>query len=172
MLSSFSCPKDIDIEKFIKERAIEFEKLGKSRTYLIFIEECFNVGKPIICGYFSLSLKSLQIPEKTSNRTRMKLDGFSSKKNNEPIKELTCYLIGQLSKNFAEELKDFSGSELLDYAFEKISHAQRYVGGRFVLVECHNDKKIINFYKNNGFEHFANIPDNGKEMLQFISKIS
>ena len=34
LISIFNCEKDKDIENFIRERAILFEKLGKSRTYL------------------------------------------------------------------------------------------------------------------------------------------
>ena len=39
LISIFVCHKDLDIENFLKEKAILFEKLGKSRTYLIFDEE-------------------------------------------------------------------------------------------------------------------------------------
>ena len=38
LLSSFSCAKDPDIEHFLHSRAVEFERLSKSRTYLIFDE--------------------------------------------------------------------------------------------------------------------------------------
>jgi len=39
LISIFVCGKDFDIESFIKEKAIQFEKLGKSRTFLIFNED-------------------------------------------------------------------------------------------------------------------------------------
>ena len=39
LLSSFSCKKDKDIEFFLHNRAIEFEKLSKARTYLVFDQE-------------------------------------------------------------------------------------------------------------------------------------
>lgn len=35
ILHSFSCNQDNDIESFLHNRAVEFEKLGKSRTYII-----------------------------------------------------------------------------------------------------------------------------------------
>ena len=34
-LADFSCPINQDIESFIKEKAILFEKMDKSRTYII-----------------------------------------------------------------------------------------------------------------------------------------
>ena len=39
LLSSFSCKKDEDIEYFLQNRAIEFEKLSKARTYLVFDQD-------------------------------------------------------------------------------------------------------------------------------------
>ena len=41
LISIFVCEKDADIENFLKDRAIQFEKLGKSRPFLIYDEyEC------------------------------------------------------------------------------------------------------------------------------------
>lgn len=77
LISIFNCEKDKDIENFIRERAILFEKLGKSRTYLIFDEdeEEFKV-----LAYFTLAMQVLKIPEDLlSNRKTKFLDGFSSK---------------------------------------------------------------------------------------------
>jgi len=34
LISIFLCANDNDIETFLKERAITFEKLGKSRSFL------------------------------------------------------------------------------------------------------------------------------------------
>ena len=44
LLSSFSCAKDPDIEHFLRSRAVEFERLSKSRTYLIFDEDELKTG--------------------------------------------------------------------------------------------------------------------------------
>lgn len=65
LISIFTCHKDPDIENFLKEKAILFEKLGKSRTFLIFDEgdEEFKV-----LAYFTLAPQVLKIPEKFSNR--------------------------------------------------------------------------------------------------------
>ena len=49
LISIFNCENDKDIESFIKERAILFEKLGKSRTYLIFDEDEYLI-KVTIAG--------------------------------------------------------------------------------------------------------------------------
>ena len=46
LLSSFSCEKDGDIEFFLHNKAIEFEKLSKTRTYLILNQEV-SIPAPI-----------------------------------------------------------------------------------------------------------------------------
>lgn len=75
-LSSFSCIEDEDIESFLNNRAIEFERLSKSRTYLICDEEQLaNNGLDCITiyGYISVALKILTIPKEISNRMRKEL---------------------------------------------------------------------------------------------------
>lgn len=36
ILSSFSCPLNLDVEHFLKTKAIEFSKRGFSKTHLIY----------------------------------------------------------------------------------------------------------------------------------------
>ncbi len=82
LLSSFSCTQDKDIELFLHNRAIEFEKLSKSRTYLVFNEEELitrNITEQSVYGYISLALKVLSVPDSVSNHMRKGLDGFSAK---------------------------------------------------------------------------------------------
>ena len=103
ILSSFVCEKDEDIQQFLHSKAVEFEKLSKSRTYLICDQEQLentedNSESLKIYGYISLALKVLSIPNEISNRMRKELDGFSSKIHGERISDFPCYLIGQLSR--------------------------------------------------------------------------
>jgi len=39
ILSEFSCTKDKDVERYLKKKAIEYEKSQISRTYLLFDSE-------------------------------------------------------------------------------------------------------------------------------------
>lgn len=93
LLSSFSCEKDEDIEYFLHKRAIEFEKLSKARTYLVFDQEQLeNKDKHLIVyGYISIALKILSVPQDISNRMRKELDGFSAKIHGELIGDFPCY---------------------------------------------------------------------------------
>ena len=65
LLNKFSCSQDLDIENFLKEKAIKFERLLKARTYLILNEEELidsnDISNVNIYGYFSIALKVLTI---------------------------------------------------------------------------------------------------------------
>ena len=113
LISIFYCEKDKDIENFIKERAILFEKLGKSRTYIIFDED--NEDEFNILAYFTLAMQVLKVPEKLlSGRKTKKMDGFSSKIKGTKITEFPTILVGQVGKNDLYE-KLISGEEIMKY---------------------------------------------------------
>ena len=120
LLSSFSCAYDEDIQNFLHNRAIDFEKLSKSRTYLILSEEQFQNPKVefdefTIYGYISLAVKVFTVPETTSNRQRQQLDGFSAKEHGKQISNFPCYLIGQLARNSNIPKEIISRAELLQF---------------------------------------------------------
>lgn len=149
LISIFNCEKDKDIENFIRERAILFEKLGKSRTYLIFDEdeEEFKV-----LAYFTLAMQVLKIPEDLlSNRKTKFLDGFSSKIRGEKITEFPTILIGQVGKNdLFKEL--ISGNEIMQYCLSTVFKGQAVLAGRIIMLECKDAPYIINLYKKFGFQ--------------------
>lgn len=115
LLSSFSCKKDKDIEYFLHNRAIEFEKLSKARTYLVMDQEQLKNKEKhlIIYGYVSIALKILSVAQDMSNRMRKELDGFSAKIRGEQISDFPCYLLGQLSKNSNAKSEELSGKQLI-----------------------------------------------------------
>ena len=70
ILSSFSCDKDKDIEFFLRNKAVDFEKVSKSRTYLFCDYQEFSENPIVVLGYFTLSLKVLILPEELSVHAR------------------------------------------------------------------------------------------------------
>ena len=173
LLSSFSCSYDTDIEHFLHNTALNFELLSKARTYLIFDERDILVGNnsPIIYGYVSLALKILSVPDSISNRMRKELDGLNAKIHGQRITDFPCYLIGQLSKNTNINNNPVSGNDLLQIAFDIIASASDAVGGRYMMIECRNEHKLLEFYNNNNFFEIARIPDDNIPMVQMIRKI-
>ena len=173
LLSSFYCELDSDIESFLRNRAVEFENLSKARTYLIFDASDLENGRenPHIYGYISLALKILTVPESASNRLRKELDGFNAKIHGQQISDFPCYLIGQLSKNSDVKDNPVSGSDLLGVAFDIIASATEAVGGRYMMIECRNEEKLLKFYADNSFSEIDRLPDEDIPMVQMIRKI-
>lgn len=64
LLSDFSCPKNLDVEHFLKKNAIEFTKKNQSVTYLVFSND-----EGELIGYFSIALKPLTVRGETVSNT-------------------------------------------------------------------------------------------------------
>jgi hypothetical protein len=161
-IASFSC-KDKDVEYFLKNKAAEFEKRDKSRTYLVFDDDRYLSGDATILAYFTLSLKSLEFGDTLSKNKIKDIDGFSKE-----VSGVAIALIGQLGKDEGEAI-DVLGEDLLDLCMDKIFQVKNLIGGRYVLIECHDIDKVVDFYRNNGFERLQ--VDNSDNYLQMVRRI-
>ena len=95
MLSDFSCPKNPDVEYFLKKNAIEFTKKNQSVTYLVFSND-----EGELIGYFSIALKPLTVRGETvSNTVKRKLLRISELDEKSQTYTMSAYLIAQLGKN-------------------------------------------------------------------------
>ena len=143
ILKTFNCSIVPDIENFLQNKAIEFEKRDVSRTYLLI--DTINLK---IVAYFTLSI-SVSTTNKLSKTQIKKIDGFSK------FREcLGFYLIGQLGidDNYRKlHKKQGLGKILLKYIKIILKQSQDLVGGRFILIDAVKDKKVIEFYENNHF---------------------
>ena len=153
-MQNFRC-KDTDVENFLKNKAFDFEHRNKSRTYLIF------EGENLV-AYYTLSLYSLVFDETTSKNLVKRIDGFSKS-----VQSVGIILIGQLGKDFNLG-KNISGAHLLDKCLRAIIDVQRIAGGRYTMIECAEIPKVVQFYKNNGFEVLRKIDD---KYLRMIKKL-
>ncbi|WP_343101010.1 N-acetyltransferase [Romboutsia sp. MSSM.1001216sp_RTP31141st1_G3_RTP31141_220114] len=165
ILSSFYCPKNKDVQDFIRVKAIEFSKQGLARTHLIFM----NIKNEMkLLGYFTLSNKAISIHKKSlSNKLRSRISKFGNYENEYNAYTLSAILIGQIGKNYANEVNKFiKGEEILKIACDKVKNAQLDIGGRVVYLECEDVEYLVDFYTNNGFHSF------GKRMLDKDEKDS
>ena len=55
-ISEFSCPKNPEVENFLKNNAVEFTKKSQSVTYFV-----YSLESKRLVGYFSIALKSLTV---------------------------------------------------------------------------------------------------------------
>ncbi len=165
-----------DVEHFLHEKAIQFENVDLSRTYLVLSH--FQ-RKVYLTGYFSISNKSLVIPkatfQKLSSSLQKKLVGMGHKTDSKNY-ECKGYLLGQIGKNYsqlAQKADLVCGNDLLELAYKKIKEAHELVGGRVLYLECENHSKVKKFYKQNGFAEIENwISPNGLCLfVKMIDKI-
>jgi hypothetical protein len=141
-IEKFSC-QDSDVEKFLKEKAAEFDKRNKSRTYLLFDTD--EKDDILILGYFTVTMKSLKLSPALSKSKVKKIDGFRS-----DIKETEAVLIGQLGKNQNYKTQ-IDGKTILKTALEVVYASCELIGGRIVFLECANNEKVVKFYEENNF---------------------
>ncbi|RUM46497.1 MAG: hypothetical protein DSY47_07990 [Hydrogenothermus sp.] len=151
LLNTFYCEKDIDIENFLKNKAIEFEKRKISRTYL-----WIDLENKEVAGYFSIGLDVVSIKGINSNNLKKKLNKGYKPKND----FLFTYLIGQLARSDRYFKKDLSGNEIIKTALAKIKEAQTAVGGHLVCLDIsYPDRKpnLVKFYTKFGFRELIKI---------------
>lgn len=155
ILSDFVCPQNKDIEDFLWNKAIEFEKQGVSTTYLIFASHKGNVR---LFGFFAIAMKAMSVPasRKLSDNLKRRLNRFAIRNNDTKEYLVPSILIAQLGKNHKDDLnKEITGDELLKIACDKAKQIQRLSSGKFIYLECEDEEKLINFYKRNGFHDFG-----------------
>lgn len=152
ILSDFSCGRNLDVEKFIKEQSIDFTKKNQSVTYLVFD----NIYAELV-GYYTIAIKPINVSaskfSKTMNRKIARVGELDEESG---TYTLSAYLIAQLGKNFANGANyKISGQQLLQAAIDTILRLQYMAGGMVVFLETENDKKLLDFYENqNGFKRF------------------
>ena len=69
----------------------------------------------------------------------------------------------------AKSLGSYFGKDLLDLCMDKIYQMKALVGGRYVLIECHDIDKVVDFYCNNGFMRLQ--LDKSDNYLQMVRRI-
>lgn len=151
LLSEFLCPLNMDVERFLKQQAIEFTKKHQAVTYLV-----LSLEDAELLGYFSITIKPLVVKaEPFSNTARRKLARFSEIDKGEQTYNLAAYLIAQLGKNFSDRARGrITGQELLEAAIRQTQILQYQAGGMVVFVETDNKEKLLSFYENYGFKRF------------------
>lgn len=154
-LSRFSCPRNLDVELFLKEKAIEFGRQGIAATHLVYHS---YQDKPVLVGYYALSNKPVVIKGNNINRKwRSRLNRFATYDSELKQYSIALPLIGQLGKNFTNEYnKLITGDDLLGFACDKIKEFQLNIGGKMAYLECEDTPKLTEFYERNGFAKFGN----------------
>lgn len=152
ILSSFSSPKNVDVQDFIRNKALVFSNQSLSKTVLIYWVSHDRTEKYLV-GYYTLAHKIINIEHDVlSRKMGQRLFRYGTYNQEKRIHTIPAILIGQLSKNFDSGNEYLiSGSDLLQMALNRIREIQAEIGGRLVFLECEDDPKLLDFYTKNGF---------------------
>ncbi|HDN3472593.1 TPA: hypothetical protein RUV33_002213 [Staphylococcus aureus] len=144
-----------DVDLFLKNKSIAFDRQNLSRTHLVFSQ--FK-SKQILVGYFTISNKPLvftkRMLDKISNTLKKKLyqKGETHSGNDNLI--IQRYLIAQIGKNYSEEAlatKPINGNDLLSLAYEKVLEGANIFGGSYIWIEYEDVYRLREFYRKFGF---------------------
>lgn len=156
MLSSFSSPKNRDVEEYLKDpnKGIENAKQNISPTSLVYAS-VDETDERFLCGYFTLTTKTIEVKRKNIDRnTYDKLKKFGA--HDGQTCTIPAPLIAQLGKNYADNCNNLiDGSVLLQMACDEVRKAQQIIGGKVVYLECEDTEKLLKFYTDNGFREFS-----------------
>jgi len=145
-LNGFVCNKNIEIESYLKNNSIDFNKKHQAMTYLL-----FDRNRDVI-AYFALSVKPISIKcEQLSNNELKKLLRIAEIDINDNSLNPSAYLIAQLGKKDGSIIN-------LDMIFKFVNYyinaAQDICGGVVEFLESENNDRLIQLYKDKGFKIF------------------
>lgn len=144
LLSDFSCPKNEEIENFIKKNAVDFAKKKMSITHLVMDEN----GK--LAAIFALTHKAVKIKDEVLSSTlKKKLKRYARIDEDTNSCMVSAFLIAQFGKNYEErEGEPVSGNSLMDNAMDILTAVQHDIGGGVVYLECEDKPQLLSFYQN------------------------
>lgn len=151
VLSTFSCKRNTDVERFLLSQSIDFTKKNQSVTYVVLAAE-----SGLLIGYFTITIKPISVNGAGfSNTVKRKIARVSEQDPGNGNYSLSAYLVAQLGKNFSNDVNELiTGEQLLGLAIEKVEELQYMAGGMVVFLEAENEEKLLEFYEANGFKRF------------------
>lgn len=144
----FSCHRETDLENFLANKAITYEKAEFGKTYLMVDDDLLKEGTFSIAAYFTIAHTAVDISMLSKKKKRAALGNYPGRDN---LNLVSSYLIGQLGRNDAYTTDDLPGELILDECYHSISVAARAVGGKLLVLEC-RERMYKNFYENQGFK--------------------
>ena len=144
-LSAFSCPLNIEIETFARDKAIDFANRKLSISYIV-----FDNADSQILGYFTLTHKAIDIKgTDLSNTSRKKLGNHSRYEADTDTYSTSAFLLAQFGKNYGvDDGKRISGVELMQCAIDILSDIQHRIGGGVVYLDAEDRNELRDFYEN------------------------
>ena len=142
--------KNVDVKKFLRQKAVISTKLNTASTYLVVSYENNTID---ILGYFSLATKMLTLKQSALTKTERRIiSRFGYFDEESASFKLPAILIAQFIRNFNKNSKSIKGSNLMKIVLKQVKDIQHLTSGKTIFLECEQNKKIIDFYTECGFQ--------------------
>ena len=153
LITGFLCHADTDVEAFLKNNAIKYERKGLSRTYLYIYDDGTSA---YVVAYFTIAITSTSF-KKISKSRKANVLGF--KPGRDTKDHFGGILIGQLGRADGFDSSDINGQEMIEDAESIIEKGRYYLGGKIVYLDC--KEPLIKLYKDNGYKLVIKTPYQG-----------
>lgn len=153
-LKEFRCSRDPQLERFIHEQAIIYEKKGFGRTYLVFdTSSGYENRIEPIAAFFTITITATDYSE-ISKSKKAKILG--SKPGREMFTAFGGILIGQLARDDRYGSDFINGETLLRECESYIELGRQYIGGRIVYLDC--KEALVKTYQKSNYKQLVDVP--------------
>jgi hypothetical protein len=137
----FCCVRDKDVESFIHDKAIRYERSGLSRTYYYTRRSSGSGSKKTnVAAYFSIAITSVDFTGVHQSRREKVLGSTPGRVSRNHFGGL---LIAQLARDDRFDESAISGVELIEACEEIIEFGRNYLGGRAIYLDCKEETAYI-----------------------------
>ncbi|MCI8425048.1 MAG: hypothetical protein HFJ72_05230 [Adlercreutzia sp.] len=168
-LNGFRCERDTDVARFLQLYAIDNERLGASRSYLIADREALDSdGTLRLVAFFTLAITSTDYSS-VSNRAKRRILGDYPRVSREG--HFPGYLLAQLARDDRFTRDDLDCSNLLSFAESIVDAAADAVGGNLLYLDC--KEPLVGYYERFGYTALPHLTHDGFfKMFKSLSGIS
>jgi hypothetical protein len=152
-IEEFRCVRDQQLESFLHDQAIRYERKGFGRTYLVFDVSSGKDHVPPIAAFFTLAITATDYSGISRSRKEKVL---GSKPGRDTYRAFGGILIGQLARDDRYDSSFINGTELLMECEKYIEMGRRYIGGRIVYLDCKD--ALIETYQKSQYELLSGEP--------------
>lgn len=129
---------------YIREYAVEEEKDGVARTYLVMDRETDE-----LVGYFSLKAGDITVNERKNNRTGMvEFDSV-------PGVELSNFAVNDVYRKAHGDVHGIGFIILIDFVIPLIEEVSRHIGIKVLYIFALPDEQLISRYIDMGFSRLS-----------------
>ena len=154
----FVCSKEPDINKFFHEEYLDYENQLLGKSYCFVKRDGQNVVAAFTVANSSVRVDNMPNPKRNQLNRHIP---FSKQRSQYP-----AVLLAQLAV-FDGFGGNEIGKEVVDFIKSWFINPLNKTGCRYLVVDAINTPKVLDFYRNNGFEYiFAS----DEEEMQYMSR--